>query len=341
GGTVNGKPFLRYYGPDLTGLFIGDAGALGYKAEVTFRLMPAPAHEDWASFDFEDRDAWAAAVADMQREDIAAEIFGFDPNLTRLRMARASLISDAKALTNVMKSQGSFLKGLKEGAKVALAGRSFMGDASFNLHFSVEGRSAAGVKEEIEILKAICERHGGKAIENSIPKIIRANPFGPMNSMIGPQGERWVPVHGLVPLSEAQSTLAEIDDLFEAHAAEIETFDILTGYLLTTIGTTGYLIEPVFVWPEELYALHEQSVEDDYLSKVGRHAPNPDATALVERLRKDVIEIFTQHSGAHFQIGRTYPYKEGRQVEAWALLKAIKSIVDPEGRVNPGSLGLG
>lgn len=340
GGTKNGKPFLRYYGPDLTGLFIGDAGALGYKAEVTFRLIPTPTHEDWASYDFDTREAWAAAVADMQREDIACEIFGFDPNLTRVRMARASLLSDAKTLTNVMKSQGSIFKGLKEGAKIAMAGRGFMGEASFNLHFAVEGRSDAGVKAEIKILKDICERHGGKAIENSIPKIIRANPFGPMNSMLGPKGERWVPVHGLVALSDANAVLTEIADLFESLSEEIDRFEVLVGYLLTTIGTTGYLIEPVFIWPEEIFAIHEHAVDDDWLAKLGRHDANPEATAFVDKLRKEVIAIFSKYGGAHFQIGRTYPYKEERQDAAWSLLEQIKSVVDPDGRINPGALGL-
>ena len=39
---------------------------------------------------------------------------------------------------------------------------------------------------------------GGRTIENTIPKILRANPFPPVNSMVGPAGERWVPVHGFV-----------------------------------------------------------------------------------------------------------------------------------------------
>jgi len=341
GGTTNGKPFLRYYGPDLTGLFISDAGALGYKAEITFRLIPAPTHEDWASYDFDMRDAWAAALADMQREDIACEIFGFDPNLTRVRMARASLLSDAKTLGNVMKSQGSLLKGLKEGAKIAMAGRGFMGEANFNMHFAVEGRSEAGVKAEIKILKEICERHGGKAIENSIPKIIRANPFGPMNSMLGPKGERWVPVHGLVAVSDGQAALSDITDLFDRFSEDIERYEILTGYLLTTIGTTGYLIEPVFIWPEEIFEIHEEAVEDDWLAKLGRHEANPDATAFVHKLRTEVVNIFSKYGGAHFQIGRTYPYKEGREDATWRLLEQIKAVVDPQNKINPGALGLG
>ena len=36
---ADGRAFYRHYGPDLTGLFCGDCGALGVKAEITLRLM--------------------------------------------------------------------------------------------------------------------------------------------------------------------------------------------------------------------------------------------------------------------------------------------------------------
>lgn len=340
GGTTNGKPFWRYYGPDLTGLFCGDAGALGYKAEATFRLIPLPKAEETASFEFDTRDACAEAMAQMMREDIACEIFGFDPNLTKVRMARASLMSDAKALTNVIKGQGSLLKGLREGAKVALAGRGFMDKVDYSLHVCVEGRSAAGVKEDIQVLKDIVKKLGGKEIENSIPKIIRSNPFGPMNNILGPQGERWAPIHGLVPVSEGPAAWADIEAGFEALSDEFNEHDILTGFLVTSLGTTGYLIEPVFYWPEEIWAIHEDTVGDEWMKKIQRHEPNPAATAAVEKGRQVVLDVFSKRGGAHFQIGRTYPYKEGREPATWALIEAIKQAVDEKGIVNPGALGL-
>ena len=40
-------------------------------------------------------------------------------------------------------------------------------------------------------------------VENTVPKMMRANPFAEVNNMLGPGGERWVPVHGTVPFSEA------------------------------------------------------------------------------------------------------------------------------------------
>lgn len=41
-GGSHSLPFFRHYGPDLAGLFVGDAGALGVKARMTLRLMKKP-----------------------------------------------------------------------------------------------------------------------------------------------------------------------------------------------------------------------------------------------------------------------------------------------------------
>ena len=67
---------------------------------------------------------------------------------------------------------------------------------------------------------AIAERFGGRAIENSIPKIMRANPFPPVNSMVGPEGERWVPVHGFLPHSRLVEAWSRIQALFADHAEQ-------------------------------------------------------------------------------------------------------------------------
>jgi FAD/FMN-containing dehydrogenase len=341
-GQDDAKPFYRQYGPDLTGLFLGDTGALGFKAEATLRLIPLPEAEDWASFEWDDGAPWSEALAEMGRLGLACELFAFDPNLQRVRMTRASLMSDAGALKNVItKQKGGLLKGLKEGAKVALAGRGFMEEVAYSIHWVVEGHSDAEVAAKMETLRAIAEKHGGRAIENSIPKIIRANPFTPLNNILGPQGERWVPIHGIVSMGDGPACLAEIEAMFATLKPRLDAQEVQYGYLLTTMKNQGYLIEPVFLWPEELFPIHESTVERSTLKRVTRFKSNPDATALVEEARQMILDIFQSYGAAHFQIGRTYRYAQTRSPETLALLEGIKAIVDPQGRVNPGSLGLG
>ena len=47
-----GSPFFRHYGPDLTGIFLADTGALGFKATVTLKLIPQAGFRQQLSFDF-------------------------------------------------------------------------------------------------------------------------------------------------------------------------------------------------------------------------------------------------------------------------------------------------
>jgi len=340
-GTKNAKPFWRQYGPDLTGLFLADSGALAYKAEATLRLIPLPPCETSASFEFDKAAPWTTTLSEMGRLGLACEICGFDPNLQAVRMKRAGLAADVKSLTNVItKNKGGLLKGLKEGAKVAMAGRSYMDDVAYSIHFIVEGHSDAEVAAKLKTLKDINIKNGGREIENSIPKIMRANPFVPPNVILGPRGERWAPVHGIIPMGDATKCQADIEAYFESHKAKIEEYEITTGFLLTTLSTNGFIIEPVFLWPEELFAIHEQSVEASVLKRIERFEKNPEATAFVTELKNGIIDIYTKYGAAHLQIGRTYPYRENLQDAAWNLLEGIKKLTDPNRTVNSGALGL-
>jgi FAD/FMN-containing dehydrogenase len=338
--TQGAAPFFRQYGPDLTGLFLGDAGALGLKAEATLRLIEKPKAEGYASFAFKSREACATAMSALARAGIGAEIFAFDPNLQRVRMKRASLAADVKALAGVVKGQKNFLAGVREATKIAIAGRDIVEDDDYTVHIAVDGRSAAGVAADLADGRRIAVEAGGREIENTIPKVVRATPFTPLNAIIGPEGERWAPVHGIVPHSKAAAVWREIDDFFASLKADFDREGVFTGYLLTTLSTNGFLIEPVFYWPSALDALHRETVEASMLARVPVRPESTIATSIVSKARRRVAEIFLSHGAAHFQIGKTYLYREGRSPEAWALLDSLKSALDPHRRLNPGALGL-
>jgi len=215
-----------------------------------------------------------------------------------------------------------------------------MDDVAYSVHFMVEGHSDAEVRAKVETLRKIAIQYGGNEIENSIPKIMRANPFGPLNNILGPQGERWVPIHGIVAMSDGVQCLADIEALFDSMKDSFAKYEITTGYLLTTMSTNGFLIEPVFIWPEEIWPIHEQTVEPSTLKRIKRFENNADATKFVKEARQGVLDVFTKYGAAHFQVGRTYPYRENRNQSAWQLLDGIKSLLDPNRVINAGSLGL-
>ncbi len=338
-GADGDSPFYRHYGPDLTGLFCGDAGVFGIKAEITLRLMRLPAHEDFASFSFPTGRKLLDAMAEMARAEVASEMCAFDPGLTRVRMERASLSSDFRTLGAVVGNEKSLAKGLLAAGRMAIAGRNFIGADDYPLHVIADGRSAAGVAHDIAEARRIATRFGGTEIENTIAKVIRAQPFPALNSVLGPRGERWVPIHGIASLSAAADVFDEIEAVFAAMSAEFRQHGVSVGYLFTSLSTNALIVEPVFYWPEARTAVHAVAIEAAHLDKLPVQPDNPAATAVVVEARRRVIEVYQRHGCGHFQIGRTYPYRESRDAASWQLLEAVKHAVDPDRCLNPGALG--
>jgi FAD/FMN-containing dehydrogenase len=333
--------FFRPYGPDMTGLFCADTGALGFKATITLKLIHEAKALRYASFSFADYNSQIAAMSEIARQQLASECFGFDPFLQAQRMKRESMAKDAKALLNMMKAQGSLLGALKEGAKVALAGRNFLYDVPYSLHIIVEGKSDGEADANMEQAKQICKINAAQEIDNSIPKILRANPFGPVNSMVGPQGERWAPVHGILPHSKAAECVTRIEEIFANHQALIDLHNIGTGYLFATVGVSGFVVEPVFFWPDELTEIHKHYVEKDHLDKISGFPSNPESRAVVLDLRAQLVDLFHTMGAAHLQIGKAYRYRDSLGDAGKRIMGAVKNAVDPNGRINPGSIGLG
>jgi FAD/FMN-containing dehydrogenase len=335
---AQGVPFFRHYGPDLNGFFTGDCGALGIKARATLKLIPMPAESRFLSFTFDDAASLYVAMADTARAGLAAECFAFDPGLQAVRMKRVSLAKDVQALGKVVKSAGGVLAGLKEGAKVVLAGRSFLKEGGFSLHFGVDGRDAVAADARAAAIRAIAGT-AGKETDNTIPKVMRAGPFLEVNSMIGPGGERWVPVHGLVPFSQAAAIYEACEALFARHAAELEQFGIDHGCLSCSVGSSGILVEPCLYWPDARQEFHDRVLDAAYLARLPSFPENLAARAAVTRIRGELADLFASSGAVSFQIGKFYRFRQSQHATALALLDALKRDVDPRGLMNPGALG--
>ncbi len=340
GARTGTPPFFRHYGPDLTGLFTCDNGALGIKATATLKLLPIGEGRDGVSMTFADHAAMFAAMSEVSRQRLAESCFGFDPTLQAQRMKRESLARDLKTLGQAVAAQNSMLDAVKTGARIAVAGRRFLPDAHYSAHFMVEERTAAAAQDAADRIRRIGRDAGGNPVENTIPTVTRAHPFGPLNSMIGPSGERWLPVHGLLPHSRAAAAYEAILDLFERNAAILETHNIVHGALFTYADTDCFVIEPVFYWPDGLNALHRHSVEASVLRHSNAFPDNPAARAEVMRLRREVVDTLASCGAVHLQIGRLYPFARDLANAPLTVLREIKRHLDPEGRMNPGALGL-
>jgi FAD/FMN-containing dehydrogenase len=332
------NPFFRHYGPDLTGLFLHDAGALGFKARATLRLMKTPAASGFASFTFGTHAELLAAMSEISRSGLAAECFGADPYIWGMRLWDEDLSRDTKRLLGVVKSAPNLIRGLLAGARAAARGRKALSDVTYAMNVTVDGNSEAAVAASLAAIRKIAA--AGREIEPTVPAAIRGTPFLPPNDLLGPKGHRWAPSHGIIPHSRALALVDAYNTFLTAHAALIAEHGIETGFVAFAISTNAILFEPMFYWPGARQAYHERMIQPGYLGKLPVLPPNPAADAAMRSLREDLLTFWAEQGCAHLQIGKTYRYAETREPAFRHLLDQLKDAVDPGHLINPSSLGL-
>lgn len=330
--AANTAPFFRWYGPDLTGLFLGDCGLLGIKTRIVLKLIPKHAYIDYLSWQFPSADGLFAALGVLARHGLASETAAFDPALTRVRMRRAGLSSDVKALGNVIRKGG-----LISGLKLAVKGRDIVDQEQFSLHITLEGDSAAEVADRVTRASKLVGEFG-ESIEPSIPKMMAANPFAAWNSMLGPQGERWAPVHALVPHSKGTSMFNALQELFAREQETMDRHGIFIGTLLSSVGAQTVVIEPCIYWPDSHNAFHQRTVDADHRERIGCPGEHLEARAAADVLKRQIADTMRAHGAANLQLGKFYDYRAGRDPAALAVLDAVKAQLDPKGLMNPGVL---
>lgn len=336
----NAKPFFRWHGPDLTGPFLGDAGALGIKTEMTFRLIRWPDHMIPLSFAFDSFEAVWQAQNGIARAGIAADCFSFDAAAQHQMMERTSLIEDAAALAKVVRGSGSLFKGIKAATRIATGGKGFLDEVAYSLHIVIEHRHAEAAKAMAREATSIAEAEGGRPLPDTVPRVTRAQPFGSMDQLLGPAGERWVPVHGLFALSDGLEAMTRLQALLARHADAMAEHRILPALLSNPVGASAMIIEVLFYWPDAPHPLHERIVSPEKYARALRHPANPAGRALVGQLRTAILDCFADLGSAPFGIGKTIPYRANRAPDSYALLERVKSVLDPSCLMNPGALGL-
>ncbi|MBC7394159.1 MAG: FAD-binding oxidoreductase [Variovorax sp.] len=338
GGRVGTKPFTRYAGPDMTGLFLGDTGAFGLKLGATLKLDAAPQHLDYLGFGFEDMKSMALAQAEMSAVQAISEGFGID-RAKALNSASVNKLSDGvKILSSVARSSKGLFQGIKDAVNVATTGANYLADHACSLHLVVEGKTADALTANLAALRAIGKKHGIE-IENAAARVMRSRPFNPVRGMLGADGQRWVPIHAVFPMSETARVVEASAAYFESQAAMMKQHGIILSHLTMTVGNEFFL-EPAFYWQDEITPLHRQSLGDDVVGPWLDRPANLPAREAVIALRKGVQQVYLELGGVNWQIGRDYPLQQVMQPATWNMLTAIKRALDPKGLMNPGSLGL-
>ncbi|WBU52986.1 FAD-binding oxidoreductase [Paracoccus sp. SCSIO 75233] len=338
GGRKGARPFTRYGGPDMTGIFLGDNGALGLKLSATLAIRPKPPETGFLSLGFEKFTDMAATQVEMARSGLVTEGFGIDRDKA-LQSASVNRLSDnVDALKKVVGQGKSLLSGLKDAAKIATSGLDWLTGHNYSLHIVTEAETAEALCTNLAVLAEIGERRGA-ILPDSIPRVMRSKPFSPVRGMLGKNGERWVPIHAVFPLSEAERVVEANEAFFAERAGWLKEKGILYTVMTMTVGQS-FFIEPAFYWLDELTPLHIRSVGDAIKPDWKRRPANEDSRNAVVELRRATQEFYVSLGGASWQVARDYPYREVLDDGTRGLLDALKRAVDPEGLMNPGSLGL-
>ncbi len=326
--------FLRYAGPDLTGLFLGDCGAFGMKAEIVVRLAPER-EATFASFSFRRSEEMLAALVTLRRRDLVTRAFSMDQlkgrSATKVDAAEAASVVGA-----VVKEAASVGRALKNLSQVAM-GRKVLEGAAWSLHLTVEAASELIAQAQMDVARAVCSERG-QEIDNVIPKTMRARPYS-IRGLVGPDGERWVPVHGILPLSRAQACMSALLAKLKLENEALASASIAVSWIISSSG--AYVtIEPMFYWKDKLDPLQLAHLSERNQARFGGGSINQTARDLVRRVRGELRDIMLAHDAAHAQLGRYYPYLTLLDEGSQDLVTRIKHALDPQRRMNAGVLGL-
>jgi FAD/FMN-containing dehydrogenase len=332
-----GLPFMKHYGPDLMGPFLADAGALAIKVNATLRLIRRPKFRSHLAYAFNSYAEMANALSQLSREGLATEAMGFDKNQQSARVSegKSNFFKDFKTLIKVISELG-----VLDGLKIAIAGRRYLNNVFYGLHLSLEGHTNGDVKEKIRMAKKISLACNGNPLPASITKIVHADPFLPPDSILGPKGERWVPLHCIVPHSQAVEALNKIEEIYRKYDAVKKEHNIRNGFLLITVGNYGFLIEPVWFWPDSRLKMYDTVIRKDHLNTLSSFDSDKEGRRIVQSMRDELSQLFIDMGAVSMQLGKLYRYDKSRKPQALEVLKKFKSVLDPKGLMNPGALKL-
>lgn len=337
--STSSSKATRHFGCDLTGLFTGDCGALGIKARITLPLIAKREHFEALSFAFDDFASYHEADRSASRMRLDDTHFGLSKSLSQGQIGKQQgMGARLQIARDIMRTSSSFLSGIKQLVKMAVAGETQLASGEFMCHFIVEGMNAIEARAKAESLRAVVTPFGTEIV-NSVPAFVRAMPFAPLTNILGPGGERWVPLHGILSHDYAVPFHKALMAFYAKRKTDMERLGVWRGEMFSPVGSSGFLYEIALYWPDKRTVYHEEMLDAEYLETLPDFEINAAATDYVDQLKRELILLYAEFEAAHFQIGRAYPYQPRLDPSAAALLGSIKRQLDPKHLMNPGVLG--
>ncbi len=325
--------FYRFAGPDLTGLFLGDCGVFGVKTEVVLRIAPEQPAE-FASFGFDDVDRLLESLIACTGAGVISRAFAMDQvkatGATKVGLGEAVGTAAAmlRGAANLRQSAETAAMLLRHAAAPAP-------ERPWSLHLTVESPTAEGAQAQVQRACEICQTHGLRG-DDLFPRAMHAKPYS-VRGFVGPDGERWAPVHGIFALSRARSAMRDLQAFVASRAVEMQDHGVTASWLISSAGPY-VVIEPMLYWRDALDPIHMRYLSPRNQNRFGNFKPDPDARRLVRALREGLRDVIDRHDAVHSQIGRFYRLEGAERSDG--LLARLKAALDTRNQINPGVLGL-
>ena len=179
-----------------------------------------------------------------------------------------------------------------------------------------------------------------REVANTIPTYFHANPFMQITPILGPNGERWKPTHGVLPFSKVLQHHADFEALLVEYRERMQKHRVQLTRMLMFFSTNAFIYEPTFLWEDERTHLPSARLSGGS-DRPGARAPGePGGRRLVGEIKNRIGELCVKNGASHLQVGKDYPYLATRQPAVRELVRQLKQLLDPHGLMNPGALGL-
>lgn len=300
------EPYYRDYGPDVTGLFLGDTGAFGIKTAVSLHLSRPPEASAFAAFSFDTMGQQTAAMVELSALDFITMRSGFDPYLSSIVM-------------NVSLGVGA------------------LQDTDWTLHLRADQITQGAADAGIARARAICLRKG-REIAPSAAIAMGADRLSVRGSL-SKDGDRWIATNSIFPLSRAVAACAALEAFLEARKAKFAAHDVKVG-CFTTCSGMHFQAEPLFWWRDRVSELSLRHIPPEEAARFREIPDHPENRAFISRTRQELRDLFQELGAIHVHTSKFFRYGELLLPGTRDLLRDLKAALDPEGIFNPGNLGL-
>jgi FAD/FMN-containing dehydrogenase len=322
-------------GTELLNALIGDAGALGIKTRIKLRTIPTPVESRFASFVFDDAQHVIAAMEKLRSVVQLAEVYAFDQQ-THLNLARGgfSLQEAPEFAKDLVTQSRSVVKSAVNLIKGAALSKVHLKDSPWSLHVAMDLNSEELFQPYMDEVTAICTQAGGRAISDTIPRVTRARPFRPIKALIGPDGERWLPCHGVFDFQQETPVMQTLEQWMAERSVAMQRHNIRVSTLLARIWQE-IIIEPQFFWPDALSDFQRAFATPRQVQKFDGNVAQAEVRHEVHRYRAEIRDLFAAEGAGFMQLGKYYPHVHRLSVLRVDRVKEIKMELDPRGILNP------